>query len=124
LIYPGNVLVAPVPFVRGRLYVHGLGLVGAIPLEQGEHVRLVRGVLVHGLRACWTRGSPRGFFTARGAWLEVDGRLGDVPRKDIRGNGDAPRRDFGELVRLLVVPARHVVEFYAVELVLEGSHSL
>jgi hypothetical protein len=31
-----------------------------------------------------------------------------------------PRRDFGELVRLLVVPARHVVEFYAVELVFEG----
>jgi hypothetical protein len=31
---------------------------------------------------------------------------------------------FGEFVRLLVVPARHVVEFYAVELILEGSHIL
>jgi hypothetical protein len=47
----------------------------------------------------------------------------NVPRKDVRGKSDLPRRDFGELIRLLVVPARHVVEFYAIELVLEGSHS-
>jgi hypothetical protein len=53
----------------------------------------------------------------------VNGRLGDVSRKNIRGNGDPPRRDLGELVRLLVVPARHVVELYPVELVLEGAHS-
>jgi hypothetical protein len=60
---------------------------------------------------------------ARGTWLEVDRWLGDVPSKNVRGNSDSPRHNFGELVRLLVVPARHVVEFYAVELVLEGSHS-
>jgi hypothetical protein len=59
---------------------------------------------------------------ARGVWPEVDGRLGDVPRKNVRGNGDSPRRDFGELVRFLVVPARYVVELYAVELVFEGPH--
>jgi hypothetical protein len=35
-----------------------------------------------------------------------------------------PRRDFGELVRLLVVPAGHVVEFYGVELVFEGPHGI
>jgi hypothetical protein len=57
---------------------------------------------------------------ARGAWLEVDGRLGDVPRKNVRGNRDSPRRDFGELVRLLVIPAWHVVELYAIELVFES----
>jgi hypothetical protein len=38
------------------------------------------------------------------------------------GDGDPPRRNLGQLVRLLVVPAGHVVEFDAVELVLEGSH--
>jgi hypothetical protein len=59
---------------------------------------------------------------ARGAWLEVDRRLGDVPRKNVRGDGNSPRRDFGELVCLLVVPAGHVVELYAVALVLEGPH--
>jgi hypothetical protein len=46
-----------------------------------------------------------------------DGRFRDVPRKDIRGNGDWPRRDFGEFVRLLVVPAGNVIELDAVELV-------
>jgi hypothetical protein len=56
--------------------------------------------------------------------LEVDGRLGDVPRENVRGNGDLPRRDLGEFARLLVVPAGHVVELDAVELVLEGSHGL
>jgi hypothetical protein len=34
-IHPGDVLFAPVPLVGGRLYVHGLGLVGAVPFEQG-----------------------------------------------------------------------------------------
>jgi hypothetical protein len=48
--------------------------------------------------------------------------LGDVPCENVRGNRDSSRRDFGDLVRLLVVPAWHVVEFYAVELVLEGTH--
>jgi hypothetical protein len=58
---------------------------------------------------------------ARGVWLEVDGRPGDVPRKNVWGNSDSPRRNFGKLVRFLVVPARHVVEPYA-ELVSEGPH--
>jgi hypothetical protein len=52
----------------------------------------------------------------RGAHLEVDGRLGDIPCENVRGNYDSPGRDFGELVRLLVVLARHVVEFYAEKL--------
>jgi hypothetical protein len=57
-------------------------------------------------------------------WLEVDGRLGDVPSEDIRGDGDPPRRDLGKLIRLLVIPAGHVVELDAIELVLEGPHGL
>jgi hypothetical protein len=56
--------------------------------------------------------------------LEVDGWPGDIPRKNVRGNGDSPRHDFGELVRLLIVPTGHVVELYAVELVLEGPHGV
>jgi hypothetical protein len=59
---------------------------------------------------------------ARGVRLEVDGRLGDVPRKNVRGSSYSPRCDFGELVRFLVVPAGHMVELYAVELVFEGTH--
>jgi hypothetical protein len=59
---------------------------------------------------------------ARGVGVEVAGRLDDVSRKNVWGNGDSPRRDFGELVRFLVVPAWHVVELYAVELILEGPH--
>jgi hypothetical protein len=40
------------------------------------------------------------------------------------GDGDPPGRYFGQLVRLLVVPAGYVVELDAVELVFEGSHGL
>jgi hypothetical protein len=69
---------------------HGHGHVRAVPLEQGEHERLVRGVLVHRLHACWVRGSPRGFLLTQGCRLEVDGRSGDVPRKNVRGDGDPP----------------------------------
>jgi hypothetical protein len=58
----------------------------------------------------------------RGVGLEVDGRLDDVSRKNVWGNGDSPRHDFGELVCFLVVPAWHVVELYAIELMLEGPH--
>jgi hypothetical protein len=56
--------------------------------------------------------------------VEVDGRPGDISRKNVRGNSDSPRCDFGELIRLLVVPAGHVVKLYAVELVVEGPHSV
>jgi hypothetical protein len=56
--------------------------------------------------------------------LEVDGRLGDVPSEDVRGDGDPPRRDLGELACLLVIPAGYVVELDAVELILEGLHGL
>jgi hypothetical protein len=48
-VHPGDVLVAPVCLAGGWLDVHGFGLVGAVPLEEGEHERLIRGVLVHGL---------------------------------------------------------------------------
>jgi hypothetical protein len=99
------ILVVPVHLAGGWFDVHGFGLVGVVPLEQGEHVRLVRGVLVHGLCARWIRGSPRGFRAVRGVRLEVDGRLGDVPSEDVWGDGDLPRRDLGELVRLLVILA-------------------
>jgi hypothetical protein len=61
---------------------------------------------------------------ARGARLEFDRWLGNVSHKNVRRNGNSSRRDFGELVRLLVVSARYVVEFYAVELVFEGPHGL
>jgi hypothetical protein len=56
--------------------------------------------------------------------LEVDGQLGDVPSEDVRGDGDPPRRDLDELVRLLVISAGHVIKFKAIELILEGSHGL
>jgi hypothetical protein len=82
---PGDVFVAPVHLAGGWLDVHGFGLVGAVPLEEGEHEGLIRGVLVHGLCARWIRGSPRGFCAIRVVWLEVDGRLGDVPSEDVRG---------------------------------------
>jgi hypothetical protein len=59
---------------------------------------------------------------ARGTRLEVDRRLGDVPRKNIQRDGNSPRRNFGELICLLVVLSGHVVKLYAVELVLEGPH--
>jgi hypothetical protein len=44
--------------------------------------------------------------------------------KNIRGDGDPPGRDLGQLVCLLVVPAGHVIELDAVKLVLEGSHGI
>jgi hypothetical protein len=108
----------------GWLDIHYISLIGAIPLEEGEHVRLVRGILIHGLRACWIRGSPRGFRVARGVWLEGDRGLGDISSENVRGDGDPPGRDLGQLVCLLVVPAGHVIELDAVEHVLEGSHGL
>ena len=61
---------------------------------------------------------------ARGVGLEDARGLSDVARENIRGDGDPPGRNLGQLVRLLVVPAGHVVELDAVELVLEGSHGL
>jgi hypothetical protein len=56
--------------------------------------------------------------------LESDGGPGDISGKNVRGNGDPPGRDLGQLVHFLVVPAGHVIELDAVELVLEGSHGL
>jgi hypothetical protein len=50
--------------------------------------------------------------------------LSDVPSKDVRGDGDPPQCDLGELVRLLVIPVGHVIELDAVKLVLEGPHGL
>jgi hypothetical protein len=40
------------------------------------------------------------------------------------GNGDSLRRNFGQLVRLLIVPTGHVVKLYAVELVLKGPYGI
>jgi hypothetical protein len=56
--------------------------------------------------------------------LEDDRGLSDVAGENVRGDGDPPGRDLGQLVRLLVVPAGHVVELNAVKLVFEGSHGL
>jgi hypothetical protein len=50
--------------------------------------------------------------------------LGDISGEDVRGDSDPPRRDLGEFVRLLIVPAGHVIELDAVELVLESPHGL
>jgi hypothetical protein len=60
----------------------------------------------------------------RGCQLEVDRRSGDVPRKNVRGNCDSPRRNFDEFVHLLVAPAGDMIELDAVELVLDGSHGV
>jgi hypothetical protein len=89
-VHPSDVFVAPVHPTGGRLDIHDFGLVGVVPLEEGEHVRLIRGVLVHGLWAFWIRGSPRGFRVVRGVWLEGDGRLGDIPSEDVRGTVICP----------------------------------
>jgi hypothetical protein len=56
--------------------------------------------------------------------LEGDRGLSDVARENVRGDGDPPGRNLGQLVRLLVVPAGHVVELDAVKLAFEGSHGL
>jgi hypothetical protein len=56
--------------------------------------------------------------------LEDDGGLGDVTGENVRRDGDPPGRDLSQLVRLLVIPAGHVIEVDAVELVLEGSYGL
>jgi hypothetical protein len=56
--------------------------------------------------------------------LEDDRWLSDVAGENVRGDGDPPGRDLGQLVRLLVVPAGDVVELDAVKLVFEGSHGL
>jgi hypothetical protein len=50
--HPSDILVAPICPDGGWLDIHHFGLVGTVPLEEGEDVRLVRGVLVHGLCAC------------------------------------------------------------------------
>jgi hypothetical protein len=122
--HPGDILVAPVSLDRGWLDVHHISPVGAVPLVEGEHVRLVRGVLIHGFRTRWIRGSPRGFRATRGVRLEDDRGLGDVTGKNVRRDRNPPGRDFGQLVHLFVVPAGHVIELDAIELVLEGSHGL
>jgi predicted histidine transporter YuiF (NhaC family) len=57
-------------------------------------------------------------------WLEGDGWLGDISGKNVRGDGDPPGHDLGQLVRLLVLSVGHVVELDAVDLVFEGSHGL
>jgi hypothetical protein len=123
-VHPGDVRVAPVHLAGAWLDVHCFDLAGVVPLEEGEHVRLVRGVLVLGHCARWIRGSSRGFCAVRGVRLEGDRRLGDILGKGVRGDGDLPRRDLGKLVRLLVIPAGYVIELDAVELVLESLHGL
>jgi hypothetical protein len=56
--------------------------------------------------------------------FEDDRGLGDVAGENVRGDGDPPGRDLGQLVRLFIVPAGHVVELDAVKFVFEGSHGL
>jgi hypothetical protein len=56
--------------------------------------------------------------------LEDDRGLSDIAGENVRGDGDPPGRDLGQLVRLLVVPAGRVIEFDAVKFVFEGSHGL
>jgi hypothetical protein len=59
-----------------------------------------------------------------GDLAEVDGGFGDVSRENIQGNGDSPRRDLRELIRLLVVLAGNVVELDAVEFVLKCADNV
>jgi hypothetical protein len=54
--------------------------------------------------------------------LEDDRGLGNIAGKNVRGDGYPPGRNLGQLVRLLVIPAGHVVELDAVKLVFEGSY--
>jgi hypothetical protein len=49
--HPGDIFVAPICLDGGWLDIHRFGLVGTIPLEEGEHICFIRGVLIHGLRA-------------------------------------------------------------------------
>jgi hypothetical protein len=56
--------------------------------------------------------------------LEGDRGLSNIAGENVRGDGDPPGRDLGQLVRLLVVLAGHVIELDAVEFVFEGSHGL
>jgi hypothetical protein len=58
---------------------------------------------------------------ARGVRLEDDRGLSDITGENVRGGGDPPGRDLGQLVCLLIVPAGYVIELDAVELVFEGS---
>jgi hypothetical protein len=56
--------------------------------------------------------------------LEGDRGLSNIAGENVRWDSDPPGRDLGQLVRLLVVPAGHVIELDAVKFVFEGSHSL
>jgi hypothetical protein len=65
--------VTPVLRAGDRLRIHGFGLVGAIPLEQGEYKRLVRGASSIGSAPVGLEGAPKG-----SSWLEGFGsRLTD-----------------------------------------------
>jgi hypothetical protein len=44
--------------------------------------------------------------------------------KTFGGDGDSPRRDLGEFIHLLVVPAGNMIELNAVKLVFEGPHGV
>jgi hypothetical protein len=39
--HPGDVLVGPISLERSWLDIHHIGFIGAIPLEEGEYIRLV-----------------------------------------------------------------------------------
>jgi hypothetical protein len=71
-------------------------------------------------------GAPEGSSWLEGVDSRLTDRLGTSRAKTFGGggDGDSPRRDFGELVRLLVVPAGYVVKLEAIELVLEGSYGI
>jgi hypothetical protein len=84
-IHPGEVLGPPVLHAGGWLCVHGLGFVCTVTLDQGEHKRLVRGVLIHRLRARWIRGSPRGFLLTRGVGLRLTDGLATSRAKTFGG---------------------------------------
>jgi hypothetical protein len=40
-VHPSDVFVAPVRLAGGWLDIHDFGLAGVVPLEEGEHLRLV-----------------------------------------------------------------------------------
>jgi hypothetical protein len=55
---------------------------------------------------------------------DVDGRLMEIFRENVRWNGSSTRSDFYEFIGSLIISACDVVELEAVKLVFKASHLL
>jgi hypothetical protein len=67
-------------------------------------------------------GVPEGSVWFEGCGSRVTDGWAISRAKTFGGDSDPPRRDLGEFVRLLIVPAGYVIELDAVELVLESPY--